>query len=79
MRKTDGWTAGAVVAIGPGQSVSAQTCGDPSGAEQYPANPVGWQTFINEPWKRGAELECPAETTDYQANPADIDHANAIR
>ena len=26
------------------------SCGDPTGAEQYPANPVDWQTFVNKPW-----------------------------
>lgn len=64
--------AGAVVAIGPGQSVSAQTCGDPTGAEQYPANSVDWQTFVNKPWARTSELSCPPESADYQADPLDI-------
>ena len=64
--------AGAVVAIGPGQSVSAQTCGDPTGVEQYPANKVDWQTFVNKPWARSSELSCPPESADYQANPANI-------
>ena len=64
--------AGAVVAIGPGQSVSAQTCGDPTGAEQYPADPIDWQTFINQPWSRASELSCPPDSADYQADPQNI-------
>ncbi|MFO1235309.1 MAG: hypothetical protein U1E47_09825 [Rivihabitans pingtungensis] len=50
----------------------AQTCGDPTGAEQYPANPVDWQTFVNKPWARTSELSCPPESADYQADPLDI-------
>jgi hypothetical protein len=62
--------AGAVVAAGPGQSVSAETCGDPSGEESYPASPRHWQVFIATPWTRmPAELDCPPETADYKANP----------
>lgn len=64
--------AGAVVAIGPGQSVSAETCGDPTGVDQYPANPLEWQTFVNQPWSRTAELSCPAESADYEADPLEI-------
>ena len=66
---------GAVVAIGPGQSVSATTCGDLNGKESYPANPKDWQTYIAKPWNRigvGKELECPDPSMDYKANPADI-------
>jgi hypothetical protein len=48
------------------------TCGDPTGAEQYPANPVDWQTFVNKPWARTSELSCPPESADYQADPLDI-------
>ncbi|MEY2632393.1 MAG: hypothetical protein RIR00_1047 [Pseudomonadota bacterium] len=64
--------AGAVVAIGPGQSVSAETCGDPTGKENYPANARDWQTFVDKPWARGSELSCPPDSADYRANPDDI-------
>lgn len=63
---------GAVVAIGPGQSVSAATCGDPGGAASYPANPADWQTFVNQPWKHPETLECPPVGADYPADPNDI-------
>ena len=69
--------AGAVVVIGPGQSVSAQTCGDVTGVENYPANQKDWQTYVDKPWARPAELVCPADTEDYQADPADISKAKA--
>ncbi|WP_293999794.1 hypothetical protein [Sphaerotilus sp.] len=69
--------AGAVVVIGPGQSVSAQTCGDVTGAETYPANQKDWQTYVDKPWARPTELVCPADTEDYEANPADISKAKA--
>ena len=63
---------GAVVAIGPGQSVSAATCGDSTGHEQYPANFQHWQTYVDKPWTRNAELVCPPEASDYVADPEDI-------
>ncbi len=63
---------GAVVAIGPGQSVSAKTCGDATGKESYPANPRDWQVWISKVWTRDSELSCPAETADYEADDADI-------
>jgi len=66
---------GAVVAIGPGQSVSAETCNDPTGKESYPANATGWQTYVDKPWARAAELACPPESSDYAADPADIGKA----
>ncbi|MEY8688927.1 MAG: hypothetical protein AB9M53_03485, partial [Leptothrix sp. (in: b-proteobacteria)] len=69
--------AGAVVAIGPGQSVSAETCGDPTGKEQFPANGRDWQLYVDKPWARAAELACPADTADYQADPANIAVAKA--
>ena len=69
--------AGSVVVIGPGQSVSAQTCGDVTGVENYPANQKDWQTYVDKPWARPAELVCPADTEDYQADPADISKAKA--
>jgi hypothetical protein len=64
--------AGAVAVIGPGQSVSAETCGDPTGKEHYAANAKHWQLYVDKPWTRGAELECPADTSDYAANPKHI-------
>lgn len=67
--------AGAVVSIGPGQSVSAATCGDETGKEQYPANPNNWQVFVSKAWTRlGAdkELDCPDEARDYVADLANI-------
>lgn len=64
--------SGAVVAIGPGQSVSARTCQDPSGTENYPASPSFWQLYIDKPWTRLQELICPDQTSDYEANPMDI-------
>lgn len=69
--------AGAVVVIGPGQSVSAQTCGDPTGVESYPANQKDWQTYVDKPWTRPTELVCPADTEDYEADPADISKPKA--
>ena len=63
---------GAVVAIGPGQSVSAETCADASGNETYPANPVAWQVYVNQPWTRPAELTCPDQDKDYKADPAEV-------
>lgn len=65
--------AGAVVAVGPGQSVSAEACGDP--AEAYPANLVDWQIYVAKAWTRPTELDCPAETADYAADPADLARA----
>lgn len=65
--------AGSVVTIGPGQSVSAETCGDESGQESYPANPRDWQVFVSKAWTRlGSELDCPDESQDYAANLTDI-------
>lgn len=64
--------AGAVVVIGPGQSVSPETCGDPTGKEHYAANAHGWQLYVDKPWTRTAELVCPPDTSDYQANPKNI-------
>ncbi|MGB0713530.1 MAG: hypothetical protein ACPGUC_08220, partial [Gammaproteobacteria bacterium] len=66
--------AGSVVAIGPGQSVSAATCGDESGQESYPANPGYWQTWIAKAWSRPDTLDCPPASQDYPANPDNIAH-----
>lgn len=63
---------GAVVAIGPGQSVSAETCADASGFETYDANARSWQVYVNQPWTRPAELSCPDQSQDYKADPADL-------
>ena len=62
---------GAVVVIGPGQSVSAKTCEDPSGRERYPANERDMQVYIHEAWTR-ADLVCPDERQDYLDDPGDI-------
>ena len=64
--------AGAVVVIGPGQSVSAETCGDATGRETYPANFKDWQLYLDKPWARPAELVCPDASADYPADPANI-------
>jgi len=67
---------GAVVVIGPGQSVSAQTCGDASGRESYPVNDRDLQVYIHEAWKHtgqpDSELSCPDESRDYQDDPRDV-------
>ena len=68
---------GSVVVIGPGQSVSAESCGDPTGQETYAANLEDWQVFVSKAWSRSAELVCPADTSDYEANPADISKPKA--
>ena len=60
---------GAVVVIGAGQSVSAQTCGRPN--ERYPANPRDMQVYIREAWKQG-KLSCPPAGADYLNDPLDI-------
>lgn len=66
---------GAVVAIGPGNSVTAKVCGDPTGKEAYPVNERDWQVWLSKAWGRvGAdkELDCPPESADYEANLAHI-------
>jgi hypothetical protein len=64
---------GAVVAIGPGQSVAVETCNNPAGLERYGANDRDWQVYVNQPWSRPAsEFECPPASADYFADPADI-------
>jgi hypothetical protein len=62
---------GAVVAIGPGNSVSAATCGDKTGKENYPPNNRDWQLYVARAFERigpGKELECPDPSADYEAN-----------
>lgn len=68
---------GAVVVIGPGQSVSAESCGDVTGKETYAANLEDWQVYVSKAWARGTELVCPAETSDYEADPQDISKPKA--
>lgn len=63
---------GSVVAVGPGQSVSAQTCGDANGLESYPANRVLWQVYVDKPWARPQELVCPPEAQDIEVDPNDV-------
>jgi hypothetical protein len=64
--------AGAVAAIGPGQSVTAATCGDAGGAENYPANANAWQMYVDRPWTRPSELVCPAVDLDFAVDPGDL-------
>ena len=69
---------GAVVVIGPGQSVSAATCGDATGKESYPANATDWQVYVSKAWARmPGELDCPADTADYEADLNDISKKKA--
>ncbi|MGE4278923.1 MAG: hypothetical protein AB7G62_05010 [Magnetospirillum sp.] len=63
---------GAVVVIGPGQSVSAQTCKDGAGYETYDANERDWQIYVDQAWSRPETLSCPPEDQDYEADPADV-------
>ncbi len=63
---------GAVVAIGPSNSVSAEACGDETGKESYPAQPRNWQVWISRAAARPQELECPPETADYEVDPQEI-------
>lgn len=67
---------GSVVVMGPGQSVSAQTCEDPSGRENYPANDRDLQVYIHQAWTRTGQpdsaLSCPDESRDYQNDPQDV-------
>ena len=60
---------GSVVVVGPGQSVSAQTCQRPP--ESYPANFRDMQVYIHEAWKQ-ANLKCPPAGADYLDDPVDI-------
>lgn len=69
---------GAVVVVGPGQSVSAATCGDATGKESYPANSTDWQVYVSKAWARmPGELECPPEAADYEADLNDISKKKA--
>jgi hypothetical protein len=65
--------AGAVVTVGPGQSVSAEVCGKPN--ESYPANPQDWQIYVARAWARTgpeAELVCPDVSADFEVSPQDV-------
>ncbi len=62
---------GAVVAIGPGQSVSAEECGDSSGYEAYGVNPHAWQVYVGQAYKH-SELACLSSASDYQADPGNV-------
>lgn len=69
---------GAVVAVGPGNSVSAETCGDASGREHYPPNERMWQLYVARPLERVGpekELDCSDESRDYAADPRDVSRA----
>ena len=73
---------GAVVAIGPGQSVWAETCGDATGTESYAADPGAWQVWISKAWTRngkGKDLDCPADTKDYAVEPTDLSKHKAAK
>ncbi len=67
---------GSVVVMGPGQSVNAKTCEDPSGREEYPANDRDLQVYIHQAWTQTGQpdsaLSCPDESRDYQDDPHDI-------
>lgn len=74
--------SGSVVAIGPGNSVSAATCGDAAGQEAYPVNEKDWQVYVSKARERlGAdkELDCPDESADYEVDPADVAKKRATR
>ena len=66
---------GAVVAIGPGNSVSAATCGDKTGKEKYPPNEHNWQLYVSRAFERigpDKELDCPDPDKDYEAQPGNL-------
>lgn len=64
---------GAVVAIGPGQSVAPQACSE-SGrvAERYASKPEVWQLYVHRFVGDGADLECPDESLDVPVDSEDI-------
>jgi hypothetical protein len=73
---------GAVVAVGPGNSVNPKTCGDASGKEAYPVNNRDWQLWLSKAWTRAGadkEIDCPAESADYEPDPDDISRAKGTR
>lgn len=73
--------AGAVVAVGPGQSVSLETCGDDTppleegSALAFGQSPEHWQVYIHQPWNRTEELDCTVDTADYRADPEELSRA----
>jgi hypothetical protein len=71
---------GAVVAIGPGNSVSAATCGDLTGKESYPSNNRDWQLYVARAFERvgpDKELECPDPSADYEADQRNLSRRKA--
>lgn len=67
---------GAVVAIGPGNSVNESTCNRKG--ESYPVNHRDWQIWIAEAYNRngaGKELVCPGTAKDYRVDLRDISRA----
>ncbi len=64
-------TKGAVVVVGPGQSVSPYTCNDASGHESYEANDSDWQIYVDSAYKNPA-LVCPPQSADYVDDPSEI-------
>ena len=38
-----------------------------TGVENYPANQKDWQTYVDKPWARPAELVCPADISKAKA------------
>jgi hypothetical protein len=72
---------GAVVVVGPGNSVAPPSCGEGS-TEAYPENDHDWQMWISKPWERhgaGGILECPetelAFPNRYPNDCAEVSHA----
>jgi hypothetical protein len=65
---------GAVVAVGPGQSVSAKTCGDPAGQESYPADTRDWQVYVDDAFSPKSPVVCPPDAQDYAADLTDLSH-----
>ena len=62
---------GAVVAVGPGQSVGPKACGDATGEESYPENRRAFQVWISRVWERSREVDCP-DAADYEIDARDI-------
>jgi hypothetical protein len=66
--------AGAVVAAGPGQSVSAETCG--VAGEAYPTSDH-LQLFVWQPWRQPEALVCPEDAADHAVDPGCLGAADA--
>ncbi|MFM2059041.1 MAG: hypothetical protein RLY71_3426 [Pseudomonadota bacterium] len=69
--------AGAFAVVGPGQSVSAETCGNPG--ESYPPNSRHWQIYFQASGPQRNLLECPPEQDDYMADPFELNRPIAVR